>query len=358
EVLVWPGPAPCNATLQACIDAALSGDEVQIGSNGPIAESISFAKSLTLRAAAGYKPVLTAALDAMTPTDANKAGYQIRIEGLTFEVPNGGIEVDQYSPSPLTAEVLGNTINSTYAISILAGAVPGRGPVAFDVSDNTISAGGFGVNERARNSSGRIANNSIAMESSDASGILVDGRGTSAVDVIANRISGTDYGEGISVDVESSGDVLHARILDNLVTGAMSDTNGVGLSLFRTAGSLSAMVVNNTIADNHRGLVATGDIDGLVANNIVSGSRRYGIYIDPTSASSLANRSNLVFDNGEDSFDQGPDTITNDPLFVSNSDYHPQFGSPAIDAGDDSAVPGDLTADLDGSPRIQGSHVN
>jgi len=46
--------------------------------------------------------------------------------------------------------------------------------------------------------------------------------------------------------------------------------------------------------------------------------------------------------------------IDADPLFVDpdNGDYRLQAGSPCIDAGDNSAVPPDITTDLDGDPRF------
>ena len=40
----WPGAAPCNTTLQACLDAAGAGDNIAIATNGPIEESISIGK--------------------------------------------------------------------------------------------------------------------------------------------------------------------------------------------------------------------------------------------------------------------------------------------------------------------------
>jgi hypothetical protein len=98
-------------------------------------------------------------------------------------------------------------------------------------------------------------------------------------------------------------------------------------------------------------------VSGLLANNVASGNAVSGITV-PGEASSLLNRNNLVFGNGTDDFTPGPGTITEDPHFVGNGDYHLQLDSPAIDAGDDSAVPGDLATDLDGSPRIQGSRVD
>lgn len=46
-------------------------------------------------------------------------------------------------------------------------------------------------------------------------------------------------------------------------------------------------------------------------------------------------------------------SITSDPKFVdvANRNFRPQRDSPLVDAGDNSAVPADLTADLDGFPR-------
>src|SRR5687768_6848833 len=56
----WPGVAPCNTTLQACLNAAGAGDVIDIATNVPIDESLSTAQSLTIRAANGYSPRLAA----------------------------------------------------------------------------------------------------------------------------------------------------------------------------------------------------------------------------------------------------------------------------------------------------------
>ena len=52
--------------------------------------------------------------------------------------------------------------------------------------------------------------------------------------------------------------------------------------------------------------------------------------------------------------------INADPQFVdpANGDYHLQDTSPCIDAGDDSLVPGGVTTDLDGNPRIANGTVD
>ena len=55
--LTYPS-ASCNTTLQACIGVASSGDTVQVATNIPIGENLTIEKSLTLRPAAGFSPVL------------------------------------------------------------------------------------------------------------------------------------------------------------------------------------------------------------------------------------------------------------------------------------------------------------
>src|SRR5262245_16232092 len=55
---IWPGGEfPCNTTLQACVDGAGPGDGIRIATDGPINESISFQKCLTLKAAPGFHPL-------------------------------------------------------------------------------------------------------------------------------------------------------------------------------------------------------------------------------------------------------------------------------------------------------------
>ena len=61
----------------------------------------------------------------------------------------------------------------------------------------------------------------------------------------------------------------------------------------------------------------------------------------------------VTFSNVQGGF-PGIGNIDADPLFVDpdNGDLRLQPGSPCIDAGDNTAVPGDITTDLDGNPRF------
>jgi hypothetical protein len=50
--------------------------------------------------------------------------------------------------------------------------------------------------------------------------------------------------------------------------------------------------------------------------------------------------------------------INDGPEFVGGGDYHLQGTSPCIDIGNNSYVPGGVTTDLDGNPRIANTTVD
>jgi hypothetical protein len=374
---IWgDGLPPCSTTLQNCIDQAASGDVVEIHTDGPIGESISFQKSLTLEAAQGYRPMF-AGTQTIEATSDSTGSNLIHIEGLTLQ--QGHILVSQNSTGQLTAQIIGNTIESSLASDSPIEVFPktsGLGAIAFDVSGNTIEvnspgSNGILIDSRDGNATGQVKSNSIMMQGSQLGGaIFLQARAASSnVDVVANRISGTGYTYGIIVSPYTTSVLTKARIVDNLVTGQATSgapAGAISLDPYFTGGTLLAFVVNNTVAGNDEGIVVTvsgqsgATINGLVANNIVSDTTEVGIAIDSSFAATVPNQSNLVFANGTDFLGTapGPGTLSTNPLFVGAADYHLQAASPGIDKGDDSAVPMDLLTDLDGNPRIRGSHVD
>ena len=354
----WSSQA-CNGTLQACVTNAGAGDTVQIATNAPINEAISFQKSLTLQAAPGFHPLLSNSITASPTTGSNS----ITIKGLTIR--GGSITVDQESTGPLSLQITNDTIVMPSSSSAAIEMYGGGNTVTFDVSNNMLTATAYGIGFENVNASGRIADNTIAIGSDPAGAAITVAIGatSSSIDVVRNRISRLNDpgGEaGISFDQYGAG-TLEARILDNLVIGPWGAQAGIALD--GNAGSLIATVVNNTIADGENGILAeatSGTISGLVANNVVVANAVDGIDIEASLSSTLTNRDNLVFGNGTD-FPQvaaGPGTVTSDPRFVGVGNYHLKPSSPGIDAGDDSDVPSDLMADLDGNLRNQGRHVD
>ena len=86
--LTYPGAAPCNTTLQACITGAAGGDVVEIATNTPVDEDLTINKSLTLRPAAGYSPTIGAgaSIRSVNFDDLGLPGdfQTLVVEGLNF----------------------------------------------------------------------------------------------------------------------------------------------------------------------------------------------------------------------------------------------------------------------------------
>src|SRR5262245_42912511 len=80
-VIRFPGGAPCNTTAQACIDGAAPGDVVELATTDPIAETLQVTKSLTLRPATGFTPVI-ADLNAIRLLNPAHAANTIVVESL------------------------------------------------------------------------------------------------------------------------------------------------------------------------------------------------------------------------------------------------------------------------------------
>lgn len=204
----WPDPGwfPCYGTLQACVDYASPDDTVEIQTDEPIYEaSITIAKSLTLRAAPGFMPFIAGDVNgvggvyATTPPNGN---HRVRIEGL--RINHGGIQVTPVTTGTTTIELVDNGIEFVSATGINVSASLANGPVTLLISGNALDAvagdsstgiavvaGGFPV-------SGRVANNRVVMEGgySQEGLYLQNYAANSSIDVIANRIIGSDYGYG------------------------------------------------------------------------------------------------------------------------------------------------------------------
>jgi hypothetical protein len=340
---------------------------VLIATDGPIDESPSITKSLTLAAAPGYQPLFSAS-DYVKVDFTGPLTYAIEIDGLAFEA--GSISVSS-SPDAayLTATIRNNSFAAADGVGVYVGA--SGGSTGIDVSGNTIQVPaddkGVEVFLGGQTSAiARVADNWIIMSGGTLSlGIDIDGvtSGGSSADVIANRIvgEGSGYSAGILVE-DDTGYPIAVNILDNLVFGQGGREPNSGAIVLAATGALNAAVANNTVAYGDVGIRAiaggSGSFTGIVANNIVSSSSQLGIDISDTYAVTLPNRNNLLFANVADNFTPGPGTVTADPLYVGSGDFHLQPSSPAIDAGNDTAVPTDLTTDLDGNPRIQGAHVD
>ena len=355
----WPGAFPCNGTLQACIDAAGPEDTVEIASNGPIAETIQATGSVDLVAAPGFTPVFAAG-SSVGVSALGSGDTFVRIKGLTLT--EGRIIVGNVGTGAQTIQILDNTILAFQVFSTITVSSASTGPIVFRIEGNDLSPSvgadsairvfvqnGFGM--------GDVADNIARMAPDDgATGILLEVEdGALVVDTVRNRVGGSGFGWGIRHRLFDAA-VLDARVLGNEVQGGSGGGAGISVEGFTSDDVLDALIVNNTLSANSTGIEVLG-VDALVANNVVA----FGGTGLEVSSSGVSNRHNLFFGNlGADvtGTAAGPGSVFEDPEFVGPGVLRPVAGSPAIDAGDSSAVPPELATDLLGAPRIQGAAVD
>jgi hypothetical protein len=368
--LTWPGVAPCATTLQACITGAGSTDIVEVASNGPIVENLTIDKSLTLRPAAGFSPVI----DGFQFLQSTATAATIAVDGLTFA---GRLRAAP-GTADLTLNLTNTPVNTTgsfgVAIDISSGTFPPYGNVHSVVEGNTVNVTGGGVGDQCSGigvglifdsgaSTARVANNVvnvIGCGQGDAIHVLNGPGETLTADVIGNVVDATNTNAGIMLRnfLQTADSVLVVRAINNVVSGQLNEAGAPGAIVVSADGfeHIDATIVNNTLAYNDIGLLVSArtdlgaSIDGVVANNVVAFGR---FAIEPTVT--VTEHHNLIFPDpsDEEPFVPGPGTIIADPLFVSASDFHLSGSSPAINHGDNAAVPGDIATDVEGNPRIQ-----
>jgi hypothetical protein len=186
-----------------------------------------------------------------------------------------------------------------------------------------------------------------------------------SIEIDNNDINGRAYG-GTIIDLRNT----QASIRNNRLVEISGDTESL-ISLREG----TASVVFNTMSRSNGACISSYGSHLTAVNNIITQSAA-GIIAD--SATEAVLRSNDVWGNGD--YDpsghlvtarnyQGlPDptgtngNISADPQFVSDDvayyiTYRLQPTSPCVDTGDDSVVTVGET-DLDGSPRLQGQHVD
>jgi len=381
EVLTWPGSPGCQATLQACLDAAEAGDVVEIATDDPIGDIVQiFGKSLTLRPAPGFQPVFQPDMftNAINVFGADQP-VSIVVEGMI--VRGATINAYQAGSGAFDVSIRGNRIEAQdldanrTAISLTPFGSAPTGPVNFEFAGNEIALGflsgddiaAIGIEDLAGSTSGSITRNTVSVGGTMSTYAAIqvhNAAGTLEFDAIANRIDAPGYNGGIAIIQDDASGNLVARVVDNLVVGTdyVMGVQPGAVSVLVTAGSGELLVANNTLADNDTGFFADAasgaSLAGVFANNIVAGNSRKGVVIDALVEPTFGNDHNLVSGNADDDFVPGPGTLLVDPLFVGAGDYHLQPTTPARDAGNDTHVPDDITTDLDGAPRIIGTAVD
>ena len=360
-------------TIQAGINAANNGDTVLV-SPGTYYENINFnGKAITVKSASGpaatiingqqLNPVVTfstnegrtSVLSGFTLTNGYgtfNAGYE-----------GGGILINGASPT-IRQNVI--TLNAACSSGMGIGTNSGSPLIQNNIIQGNIQSGcsggsgggGIYLSGTATGQSAQIVGNLIVGNSDYSFSGGIAAWGATQLSISYNVIS-DNLGGGVFLDNNTSA----VTLIQNLIT---SNTYGPGISWY----SEPAVVVSNTIAGNAAPYNSNGsEISASGMDNLLSVENNLLISTGSWSAVSCGSYNTSappVFSNNDafsadaSAYDVTCPTLTGsngnisvDPLFVAllSDNYRIQSGSPAIDAGSNSAT-GLPSRDFAGDARI------
>jgi hypothetical protein len=350
----WPsGTAPCNTSLQACIEGSAAADTVLVASNDVIAASVFVHKPFVLRAAAGYRPVIGAGF--AISGNVNSAGsWSWQVEG--FELQQGFIALNVQGGTQANVVVRGNRVlsdisgaaeisivkNSAISTTINYEIARNQLDYNWNTFDGALRAALQVLDAGSGTSSGRISENRVFARGSQSIGILVStsDRGH-RTEVLGNHVLGGRAGsiflrQGNLVAV--TGGSLTALVLNNVVRSIVPGSHQAdGIKVDAYDGALNLTALHNTVVDAFNGIdvfvdataTAGGEIGGnLFAYLTSAGLQRSG------GASAISDSDNLFFQSSETPSTAGlsATSVFADPMLKSvPGDPHLRPGSPAID---------------------------
>lgn len=370
----WPSAAaPCNTTLQACVNASAAGDTVLVASTTVIAESIFINKPFVLRAAPGYRPVL--GVDFSISGTVNAAGSWLwQVEG--FELQRGFIAVSITGGNTASVGILRNRIlqDSSGAAEISVYKNPSvTTNLVYDLSENELSYywntfdgalrsamqvldGGSG------NSNGRIRENRIYAAGNNSIGILVSTQDRShRTAVLGNHVfgghSGSIYLRQGSL-ISATAGTLTMFVLNNVVQSIVPGTRQAdGIRIDGYDGALALTALHNTVVDAFQGfdvfVDASVTASGVVGGNLFAYLTSAGL--QRSGVAGITDRDNLFFQTTQTPATPGlsPSSVFADPLLKSvPGDPHLRAGSPAIDRL--VSIELDEVLASEGIPRVDG----
>ena len=374
----WPGAAPCNGTLQACIDGSGAGDTVVIVTSTPVDEAITIQnKALTLRGSgqqdavfAEYGSIFVAATDALNRS--------VNLEDLHFS--NGGIRAVSSGSGTLTLRVRRIVAFRDWQFPAIWANSSGDGGLDVLVENNDIfvqgdSSSPFPESMTAISLQGGstvppdfdIRFNRVRSVDSEQGAAIFTGTSGGAGDIriIGNRVDGDRFNAGIMVQHGAGSGQLKANIVGNVVRHQFGNVGAPGaVVIYASDGNVDALIYNNTLVDNRTALGVWGRADlggqitGAVRGNLVAYNEG-GIIIDADfdSPGMVANSHNLDYGNDYNEYTPGAGTVHQAPRLRPDG-FRILDDSPAVDAGVN--ISGDLgllgipNVDVDGQPRFNG----
>lgn len=368
-------------TIQAAISAAQPGDTVLVAP-GTYIENLDFqGKAITVTSSDGPSVTIVdgGAAGPVVTFDTNEGANSV-LSGFTLQngVPSqifpvtgtqgGGVLILNASPTITNNVITGNHAICGIGIESRGGSAVIRGNTITNNSQagGTGGCGGGGI--EVTNGSPQIIGNTITSNSLPGGGFGGGINVSGASPIIRNNtISGNSvWNSGGGINLQAGGAPV---VVQNIIVGNSTNAGGSGAGISIQGPSSSAyVVVNNTIAgntarDGSSGIYANVLSPVVISNNIVVvASGQTAIVCDPSRSTFPAFSHNdavvtgstaLAWSSNCAAFASSNGNISVDPQFVNTAgnDYHLQAGSPAIDAGDNTA-PDLPQQDYDGNPRI------
>lgn len=351
----WPGgPAPCNTTLQACVDGSPEFETIYVNTNNTIDETIATTKAVSLIAGNGYKPVFANGRH-IEMTSTASSYRTVIIEGLTLT--RGRIAYNHQAGA--TADVnliirkntiLGNSFTNE-TIRVLNQSTQNvdlkldynqlryeRTGIDTSVRGAIALRAGFTNGSSATGTvTGRIYGNTITTNGPSSIGIGIFGYSDTSIelDIAGNEITGGNTGGVYAYRIFGSGST-DLNIANNAFYQFSNGETFKGVYLDVFDGTLYADIVNNTTLqafDGFRFNQATGaSLNVDLYNNIMAfGSA--AVYTD--SDTTLNNDYNLLYMNSFNDADFTPGTnhIATNPMVMGMHNARLRPDSPAIEAG-------------------------
>ncbi len=380
----WPASAPCNTTLQACIDSQPSGGHIVITTATPIDESLLINKPFSLMAApltdVQFAPGRNITFSFTSPALASSAN----LAGLSLT--NGRINVNVSRSGAVTTYVRIEDCDFTSTSASLAAgidvATTGSGILDYEINRNRLHVAApslfdsaIRVASNGGTADGHITFNEIeSVGESQGWGILLDAVGSTNMvgRVGQNRVRGNfsrgaiEASEGLFSSMPST---LSVNFVSNVISGNASGFGG-GLHAVINDGTIVWQLANNTVVSSTRAMSALrwntstggGSISGQVANNVFAHNRG-GPSINPTFHAGLTHTKNLYWNNtGSQSFPAGVGTVTINPFIESFDAPRLRADSPAINMADSAryniAAIGFADVDADGLRRRKSGAID
>lgn len=357
---IFPSPdAPCNATLQSCVDGSGAGDVIQILPGAYPAATTVIRSSLTIVGTGSRDATI---VNGNIFVDGSNNGLTVSFQKLTFDRLTAVYGAGQmgFALSMVDNHLRGEAEQRTVDVLPSGGFPPAPyGPISVTLENNAIEAGrptstGSSCESGIRlifdgAFDAKIVANHVDVLTTSA-GILrticegirvgsVDSPGTVVVD--RNIVRGYAFEHGLLLLAYGSG-ALTADVVNNTISGFDNGPSfsvaSVSFGTITSASAVDARVVNNTLVRATHGIAANvagpGTLTGGAYNNIIAHTSAEGLLTAAVSAS-FDNAFNLFFDSSLGQVTPGPGTLFVDPLFVSPAagDWRIQRASVAVDAG-------------------------